>query len=127
MSEEIETLKIYADPECTMPISTIEWNNSVKITLVDGTEKVIPNCARAGESATATVWIKNESPFDYGITRISFSDPRVQVALSSSWIYPSRPTSLTLSFPVPNNPTKADIIPAGKVIIEGYYIYKYVQ
>lgn len=125
MSEKIEGLKIYADPECTQEISTIAWNNSVKIVLADGTEKIIPNCARAGESATATVWVKNESPYDYGITRISFSDERVLLSLSSSWVYPSRPVNLTLTFPIPKNPAKTDIIKASKVNIEGYYIYKH--
>ena len=124
MGENISPLKIYADSECTQEVKTIEWSNSVKITLSDGSERIIPNCARAGDSAVATVWIKNSSDFDYGITRISFSDPRVLVTLSSSWVYPNRPTALTLSFPVPNNPTKSDIIPAGRIIIEGYYIYK---
>lgn len=124
MSEDIEGLKIYADPECTQEISSIEWINSVKIHLVDGTDKIIPNCARAGENAVATVWVKNSSQFDYGITGISFSDSRVQVTLSSSWIYPNQSINMTLIFPVPTNPKKDDTIKVGKILIEGYYIYK---
>ena len=27
-NEEIDQIKIYADAECTQPISTIEWHNS---------------------------------------------------------------------------------------------------
>jgi len=124
MSEQIDGLKIYADPECTQLVSTIEWNNSIKIKLADGTEKVLPNTVRGGESATATVWIRNESQYDYGITGISFDDSRVQVILSSAWVYPSRPTQMTIVFPVPQNPTKDDVIKAGKINITGYYIYK---
>jgi hypothetical protein len=124
MSENIDNLKLYADAECTQPISTIEWNNSVKIKLVDGTEKTIPNCARGGEKATATIWVRNEGPYDYGIIRISFPDDRVKIALSSAWIYPQRPIQMTLTFIVPKNPTKNDIIKAGTINIEGYYIYK---
>jgi hypothetical protein len=124
MSEQIDNLQIYADEQCTQPISTIGWNNSIKIKLADGTEKILPNTARGGDSATTTVWIKNESPYDYGITGISFDDNRVQVILSSSWVYPNRPTQMTIIFPVPANPTKDDIVKAGKINITGYYIYK---
>lgn len=124
MVENINDLKIYADAECTQVVSTIVWNNFIKIKLADGTEKTIPNCARGGDKATATVWIKNDSPYDYGITEISFSDDRVQVLLSESWVYPQRPTRITLTFSVPRNPTKADIIKAGTIKVQGYYIYK---
>jgi hypothetical protein len=127
MSDQIEKLEIYADPECTQKISTISWNNSIKIKLVDGTEKILSNTANGGDTATATVWIKNESPYDYGITRVSFDDNRVQAFLSSSWVYPNRPTQLRIVFSVPQVPTRADIIKAGKINIEGYYIYKSVS
>ena len=125
-NEEIDQIKIYADAKCTQPISAIEWHNSVKITLADKTVKVIPNTALGGESASAIVWAINEGQFDYGITGISFSDSRVQVILSSSWLYPKVPVQITLIFLVPQNPTKNDIIKAGKINIEGFYIYKSV-
>lgn len=123
MSEE-GNLKIYADAKCTQPISNIVWSNFVTIHLVDGTEKILSNSARGGESATATVWIKNESTMDFGITEISFSDSRVQVILSEAWIYPQRPVQITLIFSVPANPRKNDIIEAGRINIQGYYISK---
>lgn len=126
-NEEIDQIKIYADAECTQPISIIEWYNSVKITLADKTTKVIPNTALGGENATAIVWARNEGPFDYGITGISFSDNRVQVILSSAWLYPKVPVQITLIFIVPSKPTKDDIIKSGKINIEGFYIYKTVQ
>lgn len=124
MSERIENLRIFADAECTQEISTIGWSNSIKIKLADGTEKILPNTARGGDTATTIVWIRNDSPFDYGITEISFDDPRIQLLLSSPWVYPSRPTQLSIIFPVPAVPTKDDIIKAGKINIIGYYIYK---
>lgn len=124
MSEDIDNLRMYADEECTQPISTIEWNNSVKIILVDGTEKILSHTAHGGEKANAIIWIRNEGPHDYGITRISFSDPRIQVVLSSAWVYPQRPIMVTLIFNVPVHPTDADRIVAGKINIEGYYIVK---
>jgi hypothetical protein len=102
----------------------MEWTNAIKIRLVDGTEKVYPNTANAGSKATAEVWVKNETPYDFGITEVSFSDPRVQVSFSSSWIYPQRPVSMKVEFPVPDNPTEADIIKSGKIDIKGYYIFK---
>jgi hypothetical protein len=126
-TEEIDHIRIYADAECIQPISTIEWHNSVKITLADKTIKIIPNTALGGESATAIVWVRNEGPFDYGITGMSFSDSRVQVILSSAWLYPKVPVKITLVFSVPQNPTKNDIIKASKINIEGFYIYKSIQ
>jgi hypothetical protein len=126
-NEEIDQIRFYADAECTQQISTIEWNNSVKITLADKTTKVIPNTALGGENAVAIVWVRNEGQFDYGITRISFSDNRVQVILSSAWLYPKVPVQVTLIFIVPPNPTKNDIMKAGKINIEGFYIYKSLQ
>jgi len=125
--EELGDLKIYADGECTQRISTIVWDNFVKMMLADGTEKIILNCARGGEKATATVWIRNEGQYDYGITRISFSDSRVRVVLSSAWIYPQRPIKITLVFSVPQKPTKNDTIKDGKINMEGYYIYKSIH
>jgi hypothetical protein len=105
-------------------VSVVEWGNFVKAKLVDGTEKIIPNTASGGETATATFWIKNEGENDYGITHISFSDKRVQISLSESWIYPNRPIKVTLTFPVPAHPTKDDTIQAGRIIIEGFYVFK---
>jgi hypothetical protein len=124
MSENISKLKIYADAECTQLISTIGWSNFIKIKLVNGTEKMLLNSARGGENATATVWIKNESTMDFGITEISFSDSRVQVILSEAWVYPQRPVQMTLVFSVPDKPTEKDIIEAGKINIQGYFISK---
>jgi hypothetical protein len=124
VSEDINHLKIYADAECTQPISTISWTNFIKIRLVDGSEKILNNSARGGENGTATVWIKNDGEFEFGITEISFSDPRVQAIISEAWIYPERPVQLTLIFPVPSNPTQADTIEAGKIKIQGYFVSK---
>ena len=58
-NEEIDQIKIYADAECTQPISTIGWHNSVKITLADKTTKNIPNTDLGGESESAIVWARN--------------------------------------------------------------------
>lgn len=118
MSENIADLKVYSDPECTKQIlTTIEWNNSIKMVLSDGSERIIPNYLEDGETGLAEVWIKNDSPYDYGITKISFDDPRVQVFLSESWIYPSRPVKLTLQFIPDGKPLQL-----GKLRINGYYI-----
>jgi hypothetical protein len=124
MSSDLNNLKIYANQECTQPISVIEWGNFVKVKLADGTEKIIPNTATGGETATATFWIRNEGEYDYGITHISFSDERVQVFLSESWIYPNKLIKITLTFPIPMRPTKKDVIQAGMIIIEGFYVFK---
>lgn len=122
MSEEIDSIRIYADAECTQPISTVSWSNFFVIKLVDGTEKILPNSARGGENATATFWIKNDGPLDFGITSISFSDNRVEVKLSEAWVYPERPVQMSLVFHVPDIPKKSDTVEAGKINIQGYYI-----
>lgn len=124
MSQQVEGINFYADQECTKPISNISWNSSIKIKLADGTEQILPNTARGGDSAIAVIWVKNETEFDYGITEISFSDSRVQVLFSSSWVYPNRPTQISIVFHVPAVPTKSDIVEAGTVIVHGYFIYK---
>lgn len=124
MSEDVPDLKLYADAECTQPILTIEWNNKVIMKLVDGTEKILPNCARGGDKAIAAVWVKNETPYDFGITSVSFPDNRVRIVFSSPWVYPNQPVMLTLVFDVPEKATAKDIIRANKLQIGGYYIYK---
>lgn len=123
MSEENSPLKIYADKECTQPISAIEWNNQTIITLVSGEKVVLPNTSKGGENATATFYIKNEKDYDYGITGISFTDNRVKVNVSSAWIRAKQVVQMTLIFYVPPNPTEEDIIDAGNIKITGYFIY----
>lgn len=53
-------------------------------------------------------------------------DPRVQVLINSSWIYPQRPVKLTLIF-TPNDGDKEGILEGAKISMNGYYIRKVVQ
>ena len=45
MSEEIEGLKLYADPACTKPLESIKWQNykPYKIVLLHGEEVEVPD------------------------------------------------------------------------------------
>jgi hypothetical protein len=121
---EINKLKFYADAECTQEIKTISWSNSTKIKLIDGTEKIVSNSVLGGREAIATVWLRNESQSDFGITGVFFPDNRVKINFSSAWVYPQRPIQMTLIFSVPQNPTKDDMIKDGQINIQGYFIVK---
>jgi hypothetical protein len=116
-------IKFYADEQCTKPINTIEWDNAPVITLLSGEKMTLPNTAMEGTYAEATVWVRNEWVGKFYVTSISFHDERVTISIGSERLYPNKAVKLTVSFPVPKNPTKGDIIKAGEVKVEGYYVY----
>ena len=122
-TEKIEQLKIYADPACTKPIDSIAWLNAEKINVVkkDGSVE-IHDSIREGESATAECWIKNHSPYDFGVTKILSSNPNIQVFLTESTIYPQRPVKLTLLAMA----KEGAYIGEPLIGIKGYYIKKKV-
>jgi len=125
MSEvpEFKDVRIYADEACKRPIETIEWDNGYILTLINGEKEVLRNTAKAGEVATATIYLKNESRWRFGITKISFLDKRVKFKIASSWLLLG-PVELIISFDVPKNPTPKDVIKAGEVEINGFYVYE---
>ena len=116
-------IKFYADEACKTPINTIEWDSEAIITLFSGEKVTLPNTARAGETASTKIWVKNEDDYTLYITSIFFPDKRVKILLMSSQLFPNRPVELTLSFEVPKNPTPESIIKAGQIKIEGSYVY----
>jgi len=117
-------LKFYADETCKTPIiNTIEWDSEAIITLFSGEKIKLPNSAEAGAKATTKIWVRNEIPYNFYLTSISFPDKRVKILISSSQLFPNRAVELTLSFEVPKNPTPEDIIKAGKIDVKGYYAY----
>lgn len=118
-----DSLKVYADEKYTEPISTIEWNIDTIITLITGAKFKLPNTAKAGDVITTTVWIRNESKYNYGIMNISFPDSRVEIAVKQPILRPNEATKLTIQFTVPEKPTEKDVIKSGKITIEGYYVY----
>ena len=95
--EEIEPLRIYANPECTEPLESIEWLNTTKVSVVERDGSVrLADFIKIGESAVAECWIKNGSKYDFGIQKVICSNLNVQVFLSESVIFPSRPVKLSL-------------------------------
>lgn len=117
-------LKFYADEACKTPIiNTIEWDSEAIITLFSGEKVTLPNSAEAGAKATTKIWVRNEMPYNFYMTSISFPDKRVKILIGSSQLFPNRAVELTFSFDVPKNPTPEDIIKAGPIDIKGYYAY----
>ena len=122
MSEEIGDIKIYAGRGCNKLIDTIEWDTKVIIALINGEKEILKNTASSGQTVSAIVYLKNESKWRFGIRNITFPDKRVKIKVEKSWVLTS-PVKLTISFDVPENPTPDDVIKAGKVQIEGFYVY----
>jgi len=117
-------LKIYADKTCTKQISMISWKNKVELTTVKGELVPLENTAEGGETAEAEVWIRNESHYDFVVTKISFPDPRVTVDIETGWLIPQKPTKIRLLAFIQKNPSPEDVIKSQKFIIQGYYIFK---
>jgi len=116
-------IRFYADEGCTIPIDTIEWDNKVIKTLFSGEKVSFMNAAMEGDEATANVWVRNEWGAPFYVTAISFHDERVKIAIETDKLFPNKPAKLTLSFSVPKNPTQKDVVKAGQIKIEGYYVY----
>lgn len=123
MAEQL-TLKIYADKACTKPITTISWKNTVEFTDATGKPVKLEQTAKGGERAEAEVWIRNETHYDFVVQEISFPDPRVNAVIGDGWLTSMRAVSIMLTFIVPKVPTPSDIIKEGKLLIQGYYIFK---
>jgi hypothetical protein len=94
--EAIANLEMYSDSACTKEVKDISWLYSEQIPVVekDGTVRTI-DFVKVGD-ATAEVWIKNPSPYDFTIQQIKCSDPDIQLFLSEATIFPQRPIKLTL-------------------------------
>lgn len=118
-----DSIKLYADFQCKQPINTIEWDNRIIITLVDGSEEMLPNTAEAGGTATAIAYLRNETRFRFGITNISFPDKRLKIEIGNKWLMPGLSTKIVVSFKVPKEITPDDVIKPNNIIIDGYYIY----
>jgi len=116
-------IKIYADKECKKPIETVEWNKEVTLTLVDNTKTTIQNAIMAGEMASTVIYLRNESPYKFAVTKVSFSDPRVKCKIAAPWLNYNIPVEMEISFEVPDNPKPEDVIKAGQVKVDGIYIY----
>jgi len=116
-------IKIYADRKCSILVETIEWDTYLRIKLLNGEEKKLKNTAQAGQEVVATVFIKNESKYSYGITDVSFPDKRLSVSVEKDWLESNEITSLIIKFIVPKKVTPQTVVKAGKIEIEGYYVY----
>lgn len=117
------TLQLYANEKCSVQIKTIEWDNDLIIKLLNGGKKRLSNTAEAGQVATAIVYLKNEGKNNYAITDVSFHDKRLSISIKKDWLEPNEVTSMIVKFTVPKKVTPQTIVKAGKIEIEGYYVY----
>lgn len=118
-----DKIKIYSDIKCFIPINSIKWDSSFEIVLVDGTKETIPNTAVAGQTVIATFYIRNESEYRFGVTKIYHPDNRIKLSIGNPWLIPHNPIKMTLTFIVPLVVSPDDVIKTGQVQIEGYFIY----
>jgi hypothetical protein len=125
MNKEEPELEMYADSACTQRLESINWQGvtTQRIVLINGAE-ITRTYVDEGKTPFAEIWIKNPSQDDYGITAVSFSDPRVQIFVNSSWVYPQRPTKITLTLALKPNENVA--LKSGELRIEGYFLSKKV-
>jgi len=115
-------IRIYADEECKKPIDAIEWDTKVVVTFIDGEKLELKNKALAGTVAVAYAYVKNDWWGDFHVTKVSHPDKRVKVSIAKKLLHPDDAVKLTVKFKVPENPTEADVMKAGQVKIEGYYV-----
>jgi hypothetical protein len=110
MSEDnLPSLEFYKDQECKEQLKEIPWTE------------------RSAQLAIGRVWLKNPSRYDYAITGVELSDPRIKVSFSSYWIYPnSAPVLLTLLFNIPKSENWVEqvrsVFLAGDLVVHGYYV-----
>ena len=122
--EEIEPLKIYANPECTEPLTEILWINTDIIPVVEKDGSIrMANFVKVGERATAECWVKNGSKFDFGIQAVMCSNPNIQVFLTESVIYPTRPVKLSLLATA----KEGESFGCPSILIKGYYVKKVTE
>jgi len=115
-------IAIYSDARCTKEVDTIGWSNKYILNLINGEKEEISNAVKAGDIATATVWLKNLTAWRFGINEITHPDKRIKFQVESSWLGVS-PVKLTVSFKVPTFPTPNDVIKPDKIEITGEFIY----
>jgi len=113
-----DNLRFYADKECKKPIEAIKWDNSqVTFTLVSGEIVQFDNAQEIGALATATVYVRNETSWRYGVTAIRLPK-NVKYKIESAWLYPMVATKLTLTVVV-----KEDmLIENSQIEIQGYFM-----
>jgi len=118
-------IKFYFDEKCTRPLKKVEWDGGFRVTFDSGTEELIKNVAVAGQEATATFYVRNESNFRFGIRTISHPDDRVKIivdAVDHDWLYPHEPIKVTFSVKVSPEPTKKDIVESANFVITGFFV-----
>lgn len=115
-------LGLYADEKCTKLVEAISWDEDIILNLIDGSNVPIKGVGRGGQPATATVYIKNNTENKYYIMKMTISDTRLEYEIESAIIEPDKKVKLIVTFRVPNNPTKKDVIENAKVNIDGMFV-----
>ncbi len=115
----MENLRLYQDKECTKPIEGIKWDNAtVTFTLVSGEIVSLENAVEFGSTATATIYLRNETSWKYGVQAIILPKG-VKYKIENAWLYPMVATKLTLSIIVSEENM---LIKDSQVEIRGYFV-----
>jgi hypothetical protein len=112
-------LVVSTDAEGNHEIENIEWDTNLKITLTDGTQQI---GTQAGTLASSTFFLVNKSPNRFGIVALYCTDPRIKVGYLESWVISGGALKVTLTYKVPENPSKKDVIKGAKIILQGYFM-----
>jgi len=115
-------LYISLDKEGTKLIDSIQWNEGLIIELADGSKYYKPNLAKSNSTISTSFYLVNITGNRFGIKELKFPDERVKVQISSPWIVPYESVMITLTFDVPSNPTRNDVIKSSELIINGFFI-----
>jgi len=118
-------MKIYLDRTCKKPVPAdiIVWDHDLIIKLVTGKEMKFSNTAKAGQTATATIYLRNEGKYPCALTSIKHPDKRLSISIEQGFLERNAVTKLTITFVVPDKVTPKDVIPRSTILIEGYYVY----
>ncbi len=113
---------ISVDEQGVNRISNIEWDTKFITTLIDGTKHEIENGAQAGQTVSSSFFLVNKTPNRFGITELKCSDGRIRTQYNSAWVLGFGHIKVTLSYTIPSNPTKYDVIKNAKFILKGYFV-----
>lgn len=115
-----DELILSLDREGKNKLETIGWDSKLIATLIDGTKVELG--AKAGQTITTSFFLVNPTPNRFGINELRCTDNRFRVTYQSAWILPNLPVKITLSYSIPENPTKQDIVKNARFIVGGFFV-----
>lgn len=118
-------LKFYLDAECTRPIEKVQWDKGFHVTMIGGKEEILPNTVETGGIATATFYVRNETPYKFGIKDFDFPDRRVKILITDSWLLPMIPTKIVLTVSTIESAAQGiteSAVESAQLMIKGFFV-----